>query len=95
MSAGLCPTCDQPEHPGTCDQATAARNTQLGDWDEMADAVALATRPPWHSDHRNLAMVARFMHQQDHTTEEIIYMLERPDKHGDDYNLAQAESELT
>lgn len=54
----------------------------------------------WWDDHRNLALTAEFMaRQQDdmHANDvlaNIIYMLEKPWKHNDDYNLAQAESEI-
>lgn len=50
---------------------------------------------PWYSDHDKLAMTAAFMARQGHSMDDIIYMLEKPHKHGDDYNLAQAESELS
>ena len=49
---------------------------------------------PWWSDHEKLAMTAEFMKSQDHSLEDIIYMLQKPWKHDDDYNLAQAEADL-
>lgn len=53
-----------------------------------------AVDPPWWQDHDKLAMTARFMERQGHSWDDIIYMIEKPWKHGDDYNLAQAESEI-
>ena len=49
----------------------------------------------WWEDHNKLALTARFMIAQDHSIEDVLYMLEKPYKHSDDYNLAQAESELS
>ena len=53
-----------------------------------------STPSPWWADHRNLTMTAEFMRTQDHSLEDIIYMLEKPWKHDDDYNLAQVEVDL-
>lgn len=61
---------------------------------------ASETEPPWYANHHNLALTAAFMaKQQDdlppsEVLEHVLYMLERPDKHSDDFNLAQAEQEL-
>ena len=54
----------------------------------------MSTVEPWWADHEKLAMTAEFMRRQDHSLEDIIYMLSKPWKHDDDYNLAQAEVDL-
>lgn len=48
----------------------------------------------WWEDHAKLALTARFMLRQEHTVEDVLYMLEKPWKHNDDYNLAEAELSL-
>jgi len=52
------------------------------------------TEPHWWDDHRNLAMVAEFMQRQGHDFPDIVYMLAKPWKHNDDFNLAVAELNL-
>lgn len=49
---------------------------------------------PWWSDHQNLAMTAEFMKNQGQSVDDIIYMISKPWKHNDDFNLASAEIEL-
>ena len=49
---------------------------------------------PWWADHQKIAMTAEFMKSQGHSLDDIIYMVEKPWKHDDDYNLAQAEVDL-
>jgi hypothetical protein len=62
--------------------------------------TAEETNLPWWSNHENLALTAEFMarQQDDLPTNEvlsnILYMLSKPWKHNDDYNLASAEVEL-
>lgn len=56
--------------------------------------VHVSAPPPWWADHQNIAMTAEFMRTQGHSLEDIIYMAEKPWKHDDDYNLAQAEVDL-
>jgi len=57
------------------------------------------TAEPWWSDHEKLAMTAEFMARQQKDDPEqalsnVIYMISKPWKHNDDYNLAQAEVDL-
>jgi hypothetical protein len=49
---------------------------------------------PWWADHNQLALTAAFMDRQGGSVSDIIYMLERPEKHNDDHNLAVAELDL-
>lgn len=49
---------------------------------------------PWWNDHQNLALTAAFMFRQGHSEGDVIYMLEKPWKHDDDFALAQAEVSL-
>jgi hypothetical protein len=49
---------------------------------------------PWWIDHQNLAMTAQFMLNKGQSVEDIIYMVEKPWKHNDDFNLASAEVDL-
>jgi hypothetical protein len=60
----------------------------------MPREVHVTAPPPWWTDHRNITLTAEFMNAQGHSVEEIIYMAEKPWKHNDDYNLAQAEIDL-
>jgi hypothetical protein len=50
--------------------------------------------PPWWADHAKLALTAQFMVRQGHSVEDVLYLLEKPGKHNDDYNLAEAELSL-
>jgi hypothetical protein len=56
------------------------------------------TGQPWWADHRNLALTAEFMSRQEDNPERaivnVIYLLQKPWKHGDDFNLASAEMNL-
>ena len=49
---------------------------------------------PWWADLQKLALTAAFMERQGHSFSDILYMLDKPWKHDDDYNLAQAEADL-
>jgi hypothetical protein len=48
----------------------------------------------WWDDHNNLAMTAVFMLRQGSAPDDVVYMLEKPWKHNDDFNLARAEADL-
>ena len=48
----------------------------------------------WWDDHRNLAITAAFMNAQGHSMDDVLYMLSKPWKHNDDFNLAQTELSL-
>jgi len=57
------------------------------------------TTQPWWEDHQKLCMTAEFMARQQEgdpkqALSNVIYMLEKPWKHDDDYSLAQAEADL-
>ena len=49
---------------------------------------------PWWADHQNLALTGYFMAAQGHEIGDILYMLEKPYKHNDDFELAKAEQDL-
>ncbi len=52
------------------------------------------TEPQWYDDHDNLALTAVFMLRQGSSPDDVVYMLEKPWKHHDDFILAQAEAEV-
>lgn len=63
--------------------------------------ATLTTEPaPWYSDHEKLALTAEFMARQQsdlppaEVLSNVLYLLEKPHKHDDDFNLAQAEQEI-
>ena len=60
----------------------------------LLEAETVPSEPQWWEDHRNLALVAAFMFRQGHTEDQVVYMIEKPWKHNDDYNLAVAERDL-
>jgi hypothetical protein len=42
----------------------------------------------WYDDHRNLALVARWMGERGDTAEDIAYMIEKPQKFEDEWRRA-------
>jgi hypothetical protein len=68
-------------------------------WVHSDSGAVAGPNPPavkieWWMDHRNLALTARFMMSQTASIEDVLYMLEKPWKHDDDYNLAEVELSL-
>lgn len=47
----------------------------------------------WYDDRRHLAAVARYMGERGDTVDDVAYMLERPEKYGDDWQGVQIDVE--
>lgn len=49
----------------------------------------------WYDDYANIAKAARYMADQgDYSVEEIVYLIEKPWKHGDVFLMAQEASNV-
>lgn len=45
----------------------------------------------WYEDHRNLALLARYMSEQGDSVEDVVYMLEKPWKFEDEWLSANVQ----
>jgi hypothetical protein len=66
----------------------------------MSEPNNITNVPPWWAEHQNLRLTAEFMARQQadlppaEVLSNVLYMLEKPWKHSDDFALASAELTL-